>query len=60
VGNGNSTSFEPFQADYRKAFNGLCLLIIRAEKIGGDITIMAQSDGLEMAKISLSTVYLGQ
>ena len=29
--NGDPTSFEPFQAHERKAFNGLCLVIVRAK-----------------------------
>ena len=30
VDNGNAASVEPFQADRRKAFNGLALLIVRS------------------------------
>jgi beta-galactosidase len=46
--NGDQTSFEPFQAPRRKAFNGLCLVIVRA-KIGqaGRITLTASSNGLK-------------
>ncbi len=45
--NGDPTSFEPFQAHERKAFNGLCLVIIRA-KAGqrGRIKLTASSDAL--------------
>ncbi len=45
--NGDPTSFEPFQAQERKAFNGLCLVIVRA-KSGqtGRIKLTASSDGL--------------
>ena len=32
VDNGNPATVEPFQADYRKAFNGLALLIVRGER----------------------------
>jgi beta-galactosidase len=32
VDNGNAATFEAFQADYRKAFNGLALLIVRSEE----------------------------
>jgi beta-galactosidase len=46
--NGDPTSFEPFQARERKAFNGLCLVIVRA-KAGqtGRITLTASSEGLK-------------
>jgi beta-galactosidase len=45
--NGDPTSFEPFQAHERKAFNGLCLVIVRA-KAGqtGRIRLTASSEGL--------------
>lgn len=48
VGNGNAASIEPFQANYRKAFNGLCLLVIKSKKgETGEVTIEASSSGLE-------------
>ena len=45
--NGDPTSFEPFQAPARRAFNGLALVIVRA-KPGrrGPITLRAGGDGL--------------
>ncbi|NJD08941.1 MAG: DUF4982 domain-containing protein, partial [Gemmatimonadetes bacterium] len=45
--NGDPTSFEPFPSPERAAFNGLCLVIVRA-KPGqlGKITLTAASDGL--------------
>ncbi len=47
VDNGNAATVEPFQADYRKAFNGLALLILRG-KAGapGAIKVTATADGL--------------
>jgi beta-galactosidase len=54
VGNGNAASTEPFQANYRKAFNGLCLLVIKSKKgETGDITIEASSKGLESKIITI-------
>ncbi|MFD0618366.1 glycoside hydrolase family 2 TIM barrel-domain containing protein [Paenibacillus sp. GCM10027629] len=50
VGNGNPSSHEPDVADQRKAFNGLALVILR--KRSENITVMADSDGLESARIS--------
>ena len=56
VGNGNAASTEPFQANYRKAFNGLCLLVIKSKKDeAGEITIEASSSGLKSKSITLST-----
>jgi beta-galactosidase len=47
VDNGNAATEEPFQADHRKAFNGLALLIVRS-KAGeaGTIRVAAISDQL--------------
>jgi beta-galactosidase len=54
VGNGNAASIEPFQANYRKAFNGLCLLVIKSKKgETGDITIEASSNGLKSKTITV-------
>jgi len=56
VGNGNSTSTEPFQANYRKAFNGLCLLVLKSKKgEAGEVTIEATSEGLLSKKIIIKT-----
>lgn len=51
VDNGDATSFEPFQASQRKAYNGLCLVIVRA-KPGktGSFTVQATSEGLAPAR----------
>jgi beta-galactosidase len=56
VGNGNSATTEPFQANYRKAFNGLCMLIIKS-KIGesGTVKINATSDGLKQNHVNIET-----
>ena len=48
--NGDPTNFESFQATGRKAFNGLCLVIVRAKpNRPGEITLTASSDGLKDA-----------
>ena len=54
--NGDPTSFEPFQAHTRKAFSGLCLVIVKA-KAGqtGKITLTASSTGLKDAVTSITT-----
>jgi beta-galactosidase len=55
VDNGNAASLEPFQANYRKAFNGLCLLVIKSKKgQKGEVKIEASSPGLKTSVITLS------
>ena len=46
VDNGLQTSMEPFKATYRKAFNGLCLVIIRSKNKAGKIILEASAEGL--------------
>ncbi len=56
VDNGNAASIEPFQANYRKAFNGLCLLVIKSKKGKvGEVKIEALSPGLKTAVITVNT-----
>ena len=51
VDNGNPASVEPFQADHRKAFNGLALLIVRSIRgASGSIRVTATSEGLAAAQ----------
>ena len=50
VDNGDATCHESFQSKEYNAFNGLCLVIVRAKPgTPGAITLKAQSDGLESA-----------
>ena len=53
--NGDATSFEPFQAKQRAAFNGLCLVIIRPSAEAGTLRLKATSPGLEPAEVKLTT-----
>jgi beta-galactosidase len=57
--NGDPTSFESFQSPDRKAFNGLCLVIVRG-KAGqpGKITLTATSEGLKRSVTSLEAAQL--
>jgi beta-galactosidase len=48
VDNGNAATEEPFQADHRKAFSGLALVIVNANG-AGKIRVEATSDGLASA-----------
>jgi beta-galactosidase len=56
VDNGNAATVEPFQADHRKAFNGLALLIVRAKRgQSGRVRIAASSGALQsgMAQVDV-------
>jgi beta-galactosidase len=55
VDNGSETSFEPFKADYRKAFNGKCLVVIQNDNTNGEINLKAASDGLEPVSLIIKT-----
>jgi beta-galactosidase len=47
VDNGNAATEEPFQADYRKAFSGMALVIVRSKPgEAGGIKIVATGEGL--------------
>ena len=54
VGNGNAATTAPFIADERDAFNGLCMLIVKAGKQAGEVRVIAQSEGLQPDNVSLS------
>lgn len=56
VGNGNIVSHEPNKANYRKAYNGLCLAIIQSSKSPGNYKITATADGLESGELSVPAV----
>ena len=59
--NGDPTSFESFQAHDRKAFNGLCLVIVRgvAGK-SGKISIIARAEGLTSGTAIVQTALVPQ
>ena len=55
--NGDPTSFTPFQAHEREAFNGLALAIVKARRdAAGPITVVASSDGLTRGTIVIRAV----
>lgn len=53
AGNGNPVSHEYFNRDHRKAFHGLCLAVIRANREPGEIRVTAESGGLQPAAVSI-------
>jgi beta-galactosidase len=51
VDNGLQTSMESFKAHERKAFNGLCLVVIQSKEKAGKITLRASVDGMKEVTI---------
>ncbi len=51
VDNGDATGHESFQSNERDAYNGLCLVIVRATNKAGEITLRAASEGLKNGAI---------
>jgi beta-galactosidase len=56
VDNGNAATVESFQADHRKAFSGMALVIVRSERgKAGRIRVTAASDGLAQGETTVTT-----
>ncbi len=55
VDNGDPISHDPFKANFRQAFYGLALAIIKSEEQPGTITFTATADGLPPAKLVLQS-----
>src|SRR5262249_49735579 len=56
VDNGNAATTEPFQANYRKAFNGLALLVLRSSPgEAGSIHVTATATNLTPAELVITT-----
>ncbi len=56
VGNGDPSSHEPDKANKRRAFNGLCMVIVQSLKQPGEIRLEASSPGLEPATVALTSL----
>jgi beta-galactosidase len=54
VGNGDPTDHGSDKGSSRKAFGGLCMAIIQAEKKGGSITVEASAPGLTASSVTIS------
>ena len=54
VGNGNAMSLEPAKGHERRAFSGMCQVIIQSAGKKGNITLKASSLGLTDQKITIS------
>ncbi|UOQ51129.1 beta-galactosidase GalB [Hymenobacter cellulosivorans] len=55
VDNGYQASLEPFKADSRKAYNGMCLAILQTTEQAGTITLQAMAEGLQPVSITLKS-----
>jgi beta-galactosidase len=54
--NGDPTSFDSFQGNNRKAFNGSCLVIVRGKPAQpGKLTLSATAPGLALGNVVLTT-----
>jgi len=54
--NGDPASFAPFQSQTRKAFNGLCLIIVRGKSAHpGKVRLTASADGLKNSTVAITT-----
>jgi beta-galactosidase len=51
VGNGNPVSIESFQLPHRKAWQGRCLVIVKAGKKAGKITLKATAVGMQSDQV---------
>jgi beta-galactosidase len=56
VGNGNIASHELNKTNFRKAYNGLCAIIVQTSTTAGDFTVTASSPGLVSGEIVVNTV----
>ena len=54
VDSANSNSHEPYQANQRQAFQGMCLALIKAKAAKGTIKVTASSPSLRSASIKLN------
>jgi beta-galactosidase len=56
VDSGNNTSSEPFQASERRAYQGRCIAIIKANSSRGKITLSASAPGLIGSSITIDAI----
>jgi beta-galactosidase len=54
VDNGDPASHEPFQANRRKVFHGLCLAVLQSKRQAGKIRIQVNSPGLSGQRLEIS------
>lgn len=53
VGNANPKSIESFQQPQRKAWQGKCLVVVKADKKVGNIKLIASAEGKQAAELTI-------
>ena len=53
VGNANPRSIESYQSPQRKAWQGRCMVILKAGNTGGEIILTAETEGIQSASVVL-------
>lgn len=53
LANGNAMSLEPAKGSERRAFSGMCLVVVQSSDKGGDLVLKASSFGLREEKIKI-------
>ena len=56
VGNGNITSHEQNNVNYREAYNGMCVAIVQSNTMTGEFTLRAESAGLISDKFTIKSI----
>ena len=54
TGNGDPSCHDPEKANWRKAFNGYCQVLVQSDKIAGKICLKAISGSLKGAEVVLN------
>lgn len=55
VGSSNPMSTESFQSNRREAYQGRCLVVVKSQKMPGEITLTARVEGMDPARLVLET-----
>jgi beta-galactosidase len=53
VDNGSQISHEPFKVSRRRAFNGMCLVIVQSKRKKGRLILSAKAEGLRSAAVGI-------
>ena len=56
VDNGNPIDHDSYKAPQRKAFNGLCLVVVQSNQKAGNIKLVAKSKGLTQASLEITSL----
>jgi beta-galactosidase len=56
VDNGDPTNHESFKAKQHKAFHGLCLAVIQANRTPGEVRLSVRAEGLKSESVVITTL----